>query len=130
MQHVHYVAQRITGAPSLDRTVAKNRLLGFTKFIAGAAGFALVFWYVMHHGAEPQSGTRLSGYMAVAAGVPGAIALIGLFETATGRSFRQASDYWDNLKAWQRAVFGTLVVLLALIVVSAVFLLLAWTGTI
>jgi len=45
---------------------------------------------------------------------PGAFGLAGLIQLVTGVPFSQISDFWDNLKGWQRGVIGLFVVILSL----------------
>ena len=104
----------------------KIRLYALLKLLGGAAGFAAVFWYVLHNGAEPVGGAYTSHRLAIAAGVPGAFAMVGLFELCSGISFMQVSARWDMLHAWQRGVFGSLIVVLALALVAGIFLGLAY----
>jgi hypothetical protein len=96
------------------------------KLLGGAAGFAGVFWYVLHYGAEPVGGPRLSINTAIAAGVPGAYAIIGLIELCTGYSFTRLANAWDDLKGWQRGVLGILIVVTAFAITAGIFLGLAY----
>lgn len=97
------------------------RLRGLLKLVAGAAGFSAVFWFILNFGAEPDfGGVRGRGGIAIVAGLPGAFALVGLIELCTGVRFTDLADYWDSLKAWQRGIFGTLVVITAFAVTFGV----------
>lgn len=102
------------------------RIKGLTKLLIGAAGFAAAFWYVMKYGVDPVGGARTSHYRAIGAGAVGALAIVGLLELCTGVSFKQFAARWDSLEAWQRGVFGTFILLLALATVSGIFLGLAY----
>ena len=52
--------------------------------------------------------------------LPGAYALSGLIEFATGVSLFEFARRWDELKGWQRGIFGTFIVVIALFVILAV----------
>ena len=45
--------------------------------------------------------------------LPGAYALSGIIELVTGVSFFEFVRRWDELKGWQRGIFGTFIVLVA-----------------
>jgi len=112
-------------------TIQSVRTLGLLKFAAGATGFALVFWFILTFGTDPGFGGILNrGGLAIAAGLPGAFALVGLIELCAGVRFTKLANYWDALEAWQRGIFGTLVALLALAITFGITLGLAWLGTI
>ena len=49
--------------------------------------------------------------------LPGVYALAGLVEFVTGVSFLELATRWDNLKGWQRGVFGTFIVVTAMFVI-------------
>jgi hypothetical protein len=53
--------------------------------------------------------------------LPGAFGLSGLIEVITGVSFFEFARRWDELKGWQRGVFGTFIVLVAGLVIITVF---------
>jgi hypothetical protein len=52
--------------------------------------------------------------------LPGAYALSGLIEFATGVSFLEFARRWDELKGWQRGIFGTFIVVIALFLILAI----------
>ena len=63
----------------------------------------------------------------IALTLPGVYALSGLVEFATGISFSELARRWDDLKGWQRGIFGTFIVLVAgLVIVSVVGLFAAY----
>jgi len=87
------------------------RRKGLLRFAAGLAVFALGLAFVML--VLPRWGLQLGpGGLAVFA-LPGAYALSGFVEMVTGISFMQFARRWDDLKGWQRGVFGTFIVLMA-----------------
>ncbi len=52
--------------------------------------------------------------------LPGAYALSGLVEFVTGISFFEFAARWDELKGWQRGIFGTFIVIVAMLVIISV----------
>ena len=108
-----------------------TRLIGLLKLLAGSAGFALVFWVILTYGQEPGfGGIRGPVGPAVAAGLPGAFALVGFIELTTGMRFGRLADAWDAMSAWKRGLLGTFIVFLALAATSGIFLALALSGLI
>lgn len=53
-------------------------------------------------------------------GLPCVPLLVGLAEVITGRSFHDLSRDWDELRAWQRGVFGLFIVLAAFVVIVVI----------
>jgi hypothetical protein len=49
--------------------------------------------------------------------LPGAFALKGLLEFILGVPFLELARRWDDLNGWQRGVLGTIIVLVALVVI-------------
>lgn len=49
--------------------------------------------------------------------IPGAFALMGFLEIVAGVPFREIAGKWDSLAGWQRGVLGTVIVMLAFIVI-------------
>jgi hypothetical protein len=52
--------------------------------------------------------------------LPGSYALSGVIEFVTGVSFLEFARRWDELKVWQRGIFGTFIVVIALFLIIAV----------
>ena len=63
-------------------------------------------------------------------GIPLLPLFVGLLELVTGRSFAELSQRWDELRGWQRAVIGLLVVAATGLVLCAAlaFLIMAVLG--
>jgi hypothetical protein len=55
-----------------------------------------------------------------ALGIPAVPLLHALVELITGRSLFELAQTWDDLRPWQRGVFGLLVVALEIVVISCV----------
>jgi hypothetical protein len=87
------------------------RRKGFLRFLGGLAVFAIGLAFTML--ILPRLGVQLTPVGLAAFALPGAYALSGLVEIVTGISFMQFARRWDDLKGWQRGVFGTFIVLLA-----------------
>ena len=102
----------------------KARLYGFLKLAGGLLMYAAVWLFVFRNGGfgDLRGGT----FFIIVMGAPGALALIGLVEVATGRSFKRLADRWDELPAWKRGVYGTLVVVAAATLIFGGLLLVGW----
>ncbi|EDY18556.1 hypothetical protein CfE428DRAFT_3941 [Chthoniobacter flavus Ellin428] len=93
------------------------RRKGLFHFVIGLAVFAVgltipVFLLpYFHHQLTP------TGMIPFA--LPGAYALSGLIEFLTGVSFLEFARRWDELKGWQRGIFGTFIVIIALFLILA-----------
>ena len=87
------------------------RRKGLLRFLGGLAAFAIGLAFAMIM--LPRWGLRLGPGGLATFAIPGAYALSGLVEIVTGISFMQFARRWDDLKGWQRGVFGTFIVLLA-----------------
>ena len=70
-----------------------------------------------------ESGLILHGY---GWALPGAIALTGLLELASGVPFSEWAQRWDSLAGWQRGVLGVLIVGAALVGILALMILVAY----
>jgi len=105
---------------STDRRVSISvRRKGLFQFLMGLLAFAVILVVLL----------LLSQYVSnvvipIGLLLPGAYALAGLVEFATGIPFIELARRWDSLKGWQRGVFG------AFIVIVALFLMLAAGGLI
>jgi len=112
----------------LDRNI---RLRGLLKLLAGAAGFSVVFWFILTYGQRPGfGGIRGPVGPAIIAGLPGVLALGGLIELVTGVSIKEMAARWDSLTAWKRGLLGLFVVILALAATIGIFMLLAFNNVI
>lgn len=100
------------------------RRYGFLKLAGGLLLYAAVWLYVYRQGGFGDS--RGGTFYIIVMGVPGALALSGLPEIITGRSFTELATDWDNLAAWKRGVYGTLIVIAVAILVFGGLLLIGW----
>jgi len=57
--------------------------------------------------------------------IPGAMALVGLIQLVGGVPFGELAAKWDSLAGWQRGILGTLLVLVAGIVIMGCMILFA-----
>ena len=82
---------------------------GLVKIIGGGLAYTLVWYGVFQQGdfGESRGGT----FYIIAMGAPGALALVGLVEAATGTSFTKLEEWWNNLKGWQRFLYGMSIVI-------------------
>lgn len=106
------------------------RLAGLLKIIAGSALFALGFWVILNYGDELGGTYKGPVWPAIAAGAPGAIALVGIIELVSGVRFTTIARSWDSMPEWKRWTLGGLIVLLAIAAVCGIFLALAFSGVI
>lgn len=53
-------------------------------------------------------------------GVPCVLLLIGLVELVSGRPFGALAHEWDELKGWQRGIYGLIIVAIATLVILAI----------
>lgn len=67
--------------------------------------------------ALPRLGFQLRPLGMIPFALPGAFALQGLVELIVGVPFVELARRWDQLKGWQRGVLGTIIVLVALVVI-------------
>lgn len=73
---------------------------GLLKIASGAAAYAVVWYTLFPHGGSGGS------YQAIALGAPGALALMGLVELATGTAFSTLETRWADLRRRRRAVYS------------------------
>ena len=85
---------------------------------------AVVFGFVYSRGGFGDS--RGGTFYIISMGVPGALALTGLLELATGRPFEELADRWDAMPAWKKGVVGISTVLAAAVVIFGPLLLYGW----
>ena len=99
-----------TGSP-----LTPVRRKGLFKFLIGALVFAVVLGVLL----------QLLEYVSnlivpIGLLLPGAYALAGLVEFITGIPFFELARRWDSLKGWQRGVFGTAIVVMALFLIIGI----------
>ncbi len=97
-----------------------TRLLGFGKLIAGSAAFAIGFWFVLNY-AEDVATYRGPVGPAIAAGLPGVFALIGMIELCTGEKIGKIASRWDEMNPWRQRLIGLLVIALAIATTAGIF---------
>lgn len=84
-----------------------TRTKGLLKFIvSGLLGVIAIYLFAR--------GNRMENSVAgpvklIAVATPGAYALVGFLELATGIPFGKLAASWDSLKGWQRGVIGIVV---------------------
>jgi len=99
-------------AELVSQSHAGARRTGLVRLFFGGAGtlvVAAVLWFLAKKGYQPNPITMMM------AAIPGAYALLGIIEAITGIPYGQLARRWDNLKGWQRGVYGTGIVLVAMI---------------
>jgi hypothetical protein len=84
---------------------------GLLRFVIGLAVFAVGLTIPLF--LLPYLDHQLTPPGMIPFALPGAYALSGLVEFITGISFLEFARRWDELKGWQRGVFGTFIVLVA-----------------
>ena len=87
------------------------RRKGLFRFVIGLAVFTVCLIVPLF--LLPYLGHQLTPPGMIPFALPGAYALSGLIEFITGISFWEFARRWDELKGWQRGVFGTFIVLVA-----------------
>ncbi|QIF00196.1 hypothetical protein [Roseimicrobium sp. ORNL1] len=88
------------------------RRTGLVRLLFGGAGtlvVAAVLWFLAREGYQPNPIALMM------AAIPGAYALLGVMEAITGIPYGQLARRWDNLKGWQRGIYGTGIVLVAMV---------------
>jgi hypothetical protein len=99
--------------PVADATsIRKRGLLHFALWMLAFLGAMAVPVLLL-----PRLGFQLSPFGMIPFALPGAFALKGLLEFVTGFPFLELARRWDELKGWQRGVLGTIIVLVALVVI-------------
>jgi len=91
------------------------RLMGGLKLLGGALVFAAILAYFMHAGLEPGS----NPFKIIGPAIPGAFALVGLVEVVTGLHVTEVASAWDALAGWQRGILGTMIVVVAFVLMMA-----------
>ena len=79
------------------------RQKGIVKLVVGSIIFSVILYWVYRTGDQNSHHFYELTLMAL----PGAYALVGLIESITGISFFRFAEAWNQLKGWQRGVFGT-----------------------
>jgi hypothetical protein len=92
---------------SPQKTVRRKGLL---RFVIGLVVFVIGMTIPMF--VLPYFGHQLTPEGMIPFALPGAYALAGLIEFVTGVSFSELARCWDELKRWQRGIFGTFIVLI------------------
>lgn len=100
------------------------RRYGFLKLAGGLLLYAAVWHYVYRQGGFGDS--RGGTFYIITMGVPGALALSGLLEIVTGRSFTALAARWDQLEPWKRGVYGTITAVSAAALIFGSLLLFGW----
>jgi hypothetical protein len=94
-------------------TVVRKR--GARRFALWLLAFAVAMVVPVY--VLPRLGLQLTPLAMIPFALPGAFALQGLIELITGVPFLELARRWDELKGWQRGVLGTIIVLVALVVI-------------
>ncbi len=100
------------------------RRRGIYKLAGGVLVYAAVWLYVFRQGGFGDS--RGGTFYIIVRGAPGALALSGLLEIVTGRSFTGLAAHWDELAPWKRGVYGTTIVVAAATLIFGGLLLIGW----
>jgi len=87
------------------------RIRGLLYLIGFGSLFALIAYWLANPESYPFDHYPAGLGGALIIGAPGVGAIIGLIELSTGEPFYKLEESWANLKTWQRAVGGTLIVL-------------------
>jgi len=95
------------------------RRKGFSRFIIGLGAFAVGLTIPLF--VLPYFRHQLTPTGMIPFALPGAYALSGLIELITGVDFFEFARRWDELKGWQRGIFGTFIVLVAGLLIITVF---------
>ena len=101
-----------------------TRRYGIYKVAGGLFMYAAVWLYVYRLGGFGDS--RGGTFYIIVMGAPGALALSGLLEIVTGRSFTGLAADWDELAPWKRGVYGTTIVVAAATLIFGGLLLIGW----
>jgi hypothetical protein len=107
-------------APRSQTSVRRRGLFRFLIWLAVFAAVMTVPIFVL-----PYFDFQVTPIGMIPFALPGAYALSGLIEFITGVTFLECARRWDDLKGWQRGIFGTFIVLVGGSVVILVFALIA-----
>jgi len=88
-----------------------TRKRGLLSLICFGVFFTLFAYWIANPDSYPFSYYPVGIGAAILIAAPGAGAIIGLIELTTGMPFYKLEESWANLKGWQRAIGGTLIVL-------------------
>lgn len=87
------------------------RIRGLLIFLGFGSLFALIVFWFAHPQFYPFSHRPAGIAAATFIGAPGAFSAVGLIEFASGQPFHQLEEIWQNLKWWQRGIWGTLFII-------------------
>jgi len=89
----------------------KTRTKGFLQFAGAGLVFLLaVYWFMDQRAGNPDYTLPGGPFGLIALVAPGGFSLAGLIQLISGVPFSELSDKWNSLKAWQRGVYGLLIV--------------------
>jgi len=109
-------ASETSNRTSVRRRGLLHFLIGLAVFVVGLAVPVFLLPYLGH---------QLTPHGMIPFALPGAYGLSGLVELVTGISFFEFAARWDQLKGWQRGIFGTFIVLVAGFLIICGFALIA-----
>ena len=87
------------------------RARGLLLFLGGGSIFALFAYWIANPESYPFSVYPAGVGGALAIGAPGAAAIVGLVELASGQPFYRIEEAWANLSGLQRFFGGVAIVL-------------------
>ncbi len=79
--------------------------------LAGGAIFLTIAYWISHPRSYPFGSYPSGPGGAILVGMPGAAAIIGLVELASGRAFRELEATWASLNALKKFFLGLLLIL-------------------
>jgi ribosomal protein L37AE/L43A len=91
-----------------ERRTRAIRLRGLLMFVGGGIVYVYLFLYTQRVGGIDKVENANNGglFAGLLFSVPGVIAMIGLFELASGAPIDTAMEWWDGLRGWQRGLYG------------------------
>lgn len=100
------------------------RRRGALKILGGVVAYVGVWLLLFRQGGfgEGRGGT----FYIITMAAPGGLALIGLVELYTGKSFNDLAARWDALPGWKQAVIAMATVLGAIVLIFGPLLLIGW----
>jgi hypothetical protein len=106
----------MNASETYSRTSIRRK--GLLRFVIGLAVFAVGLTIPLF--VLPYFNHQLTPTDMIPFSLPGAYALSGVIEFVTGVSFLEFARRWDELEGWQRGIFGTFIVVIALFLIIAV----------